>query len=40
MKAHKIVIHTLQFMKFYLLDYYNKNKSLLKLMMYLLIVVV
>ena len=28
MKAHKIVIHTLQFMKLYLLDHYNKKKSL------------
>lgn len=28
MKAHKIVIHTLQFMKLYLLDYYNTNRSL------------
>jgi hypothetical protein len=28
MKAHKIVIHTLQFMKLYLLNYYNKKKSL------------
>ena len=27
-KAHKIVIHTLQFMKLYLLDYYNKNNKL------------
>jgi hypothetical protein len=26
--AHKIVIHTLQFMKLYLLDYYDKNKKL------------
>ncbi len=27
-KANKIVIHTLQFMKLYLLDYYDKNNSL------------
>lgn len=27
-KAHKIVIHTLQFLKLYLLDYYEKNNSL------------
>jgi len=26
--ANKIVIHTLQFMKLYLLDYYNKNNEL------------
>ena len=26
--ANKIVIHTLQFMKLYLLDYYNKNNKL------------
>ena len=26
--ANKIVIHTLQFMKLYLLDYYDTNKSL------------
>ena len=26
-KAHKIVIHTLQFMKLYLLDYYDKNNN-------------
>merc|ERR1712127_980386 len=30
-KAHKIVIHTLQFMKLYLLDYYNKNSNLPKI---------
>lgn len=30
-KAHKIVIHTLQFMKLYLLDYYDKNNTLLKI---------
>lgn len=28
MKAHKIVIHALQFLKLYLLDYYETNKSL------------
>lgn len=28
MKAHKIVIHTMQFMKLYLLDHYNKKKIL------------
>lgn len=28
-KAHKIVIHTLQFMKLYLLDYYNTHKKTL-----------
>ena len=27
-KAHKIVIHTLQFMKLYLLDYHNRKKKL------------
>lgn len=27
-KANKIVIHTLQFMKLYLLNYYNKNQAL------------
>jgi len=27
-KAHKIVIHTMQFLKLYLLDYYEKNNSL------------
>ena len=30
-KAHKIVIHTLQFMKLYLLDYYDKNNNLPKI---------
>jgi hypothetical protein len=30
-KAHKIVIHTLQFMKLYLLDYYNTNNNLPKI---------
>ena len=30
-KAHKIVIHTLQFMKLYLLDYYDKNSNLPKI---------
>ena len=30
-KAHKIVIHTLQFMKLYLLDYYNKNSIIPKI---------
>ena len=30
-KAHKIVIHTLQFIKLYLLDYYNKNNTLPKI---------
>ncbi len=30
-KAHKIVIHTLQFMKLYLLDHYNKKKILPKI---------
>ena len=30
-KAHKIVIHTLQFMKLYLLDYYDRNNNLPKL---------
>jgi len=28
MKSHKIVIHTLQFLKLYLLDYYDTNHSL------------
>ena len=27
-KAHKIVIHTLQFMKLYLIDYYEKHNSI------------
>ena len=27
-KAHKIVIHTLQFMKLYLIDYYHKYNLL------------
>ena len=27
-KAHKIVTHTLQFMKLYLLDHYNNKKEL------------
>ena len=27
-KAHKIIIHTLQFIKLYLLDYYDKNNKL------------
>ena len=27
-KAHKIVIHTLQFMKLYLMDYYNNHQTL------------
>ena len=30
-KAHKIVIHTLQFMKLYLLDYYDINNKLPKI---------
>ena len=30
-KANKIVIHTLQFMKLYLLDYYDKNDTLPKI---------
>jgi len=30
-KAHKIIIHTLQFMKLYLLDYYDKNSNLPKI---------
>ena len=30
-KAHKIVIHTLQFMKLYLLAYYDKNSNLPKI---------
>jgi hypothetical protein len=30
-KAHKIVIHTLQFMKLYLLDYYDKNNTVPKI---------
>ena len=30
-KAHKLVIHTLQFMKLYLLHYYNKNDYLPKI---------
>ena len=30
-KAHKIVIHTLQFMKLYLLDYYEINNNLPKI---------
>jgi len=30
-KAHKIVIHTLQFMKLYLLNYYDKNSNLPKI---------
>ena len=29
-KSNKIVIHTLQFIKLYLLDYYDQNKSLPK----------
>ena len=28
MKCHKIVVHTLMFMKLYLLDYYEKHKTL------------
>lgn len=28
MRANKIVIHTLQFIKLYLLDYYDKNNKL------------
>jgi len=27
-KAHKFMIHTLQFIKLYLLDYYNSNSTL------------
>ncbi len=30
-KAHKIIIHTLQFMKLYLLDYYDTHKTLPKI---------
>ena len=31
-KANKIIIHTLQFMKLYLLDYYNTNNKLPKIL--------